>query len=37
MPNLKVVDMNGAEVGSIELADSVYGVEPTGRPERMRE
>ena len=28
MPNLKVVDMNGAEVGSIELADSVYGVEP---------
>ena len=28
MPNLKVVNMNGAEVGSIELADSVYGVEP---------
>lgn len=27
MPNLKVVDMNGAEVGSIELADSVFGAE----------
>ena len=28
MPNLKVVDMNGAEVGAIELADSVFGAEP---------
>lgn len=27
MPNLKVVDMNGAEVGSIELADSVFGAD----------
>ena len=28
MPNLKVVDMTGAEVGAIELADSVFGAEP---------
>ena len=28
MPNLKVVDMQGAEVGSIELADSVFAAEP---------
>lgn len=27
MPNLNVVDMNGAEVGSIELADSVFGAD----------
>ena len=28
MPNFKVVDMTGAEVGAIELADSVFGAEP---------
>ena len=28
MPNFKVVDMQGAEVGSIELADSVFAAEP---------
>ena len=28
MPNLKVVDMNGVEVGAIELADSVFAAEP---------
>lgn len=28
MPNLKVVDMAGKEVGSVELADSVFAAEP---------
>lgn len=28
MPNLSVVDMEGKAVGTIELADSVFGIEP---------
>lgn len=28
MPNLKVVDMAGKEVGAVELSDSVFAVEP---------
>ena len=30
MPNLKVVNMAGAEVGSIELSDAVFGAEVNG-------
>ena len=30
MPNLKVVNMAGAEVGSIELSDAVFGAEING-------
>lgn len=30
MPNLKVVDMAGREVGSVELSDSVFAAEPNG-------
>ena len=28
MPNLAVVDMEGKNVGTIELAESVFGIEP---------
>ena len=28
MPNLVVVDMEGKNVGTIELAESVFGIEP---------
>ena len=28
MPNLAVVDMEGKSVGTIELAESVFGIEP---------
>ena len=28
MPNLAVVDMEGKKVGTIDLADSVFGIEP---------
>ena len=28
MPNLAVVDMEGKNVGTIELAESVIGIEP---------
>ena len=28
MPNLSVVNMEGKAVGTIELADSVFGIEP---------
>ena len=28
MPNLAVVDMEGKNVGTIELAKSVFGIEP---------
>ena len=28
MPNLKVLDMAGKEVGDISLSDSVFGIEP---------
>lgn len=28
MPNLKVLDMTGAEVGDIELSDKVFGITP---------
>jgi large subunit ribosomal protein L4 len=30
MPNMKIVNMLGAEVGSIELSDAVFGIEPNG-------
>lgn len=28
MPNLTVVDMTGKEVGSVELSDAIFGIEP---------
>ena len=28
MPNLKIVDMTGKEVGTIELSDEVFAAEP---------
>ena len=28
MPNVQVVDMKGAKVGSVDLADAVFGIEP---------
>ncbi len=28
MPNLAVVDMTGKEVGSVELSDAIFGIEP---------
>ena len=28
MPNLKIVDMTGKEVGTIELSDAVFAAEP---------
>ena len=30
MPNLKVLNMAGAEVGTIELSDEVFGAEVNG-------
>ena len=28
MPNIAVLDMTGAKVGTIELKDSIFGIEP---------
>ena len=28
MPSISVVDMEGKNVGSVELAESVFGIEP---------
>lgn len=28
MPNLAVVDMTGKEVGTVELSEAIFGIEP---------
>ena len=28
MPNVQVVDMQGKKVSSVDLADSIFGIEP---------
>ena len=28
MPTIKVLNMAGAEVGTVELKDSIFGIEP---------
>ena len=36
MPNLAVVDMEGKNVGTIELAESVFGIEPNAAGHTVR-
>ena len=34
MPSLSVVDMEGKNVGTVELAESVFGIEPNSPGDR---